>query len=51
MNGGYGQGGLIAYVNGDNYVKFDSDRGPGQTRINRIELRSEVAGRRPDPQA
>ena len=25
INGGYAQGGLIAYVDGDNYVKFDAD--------------------------
>ena len=44
INGGYGQGGLIAYVDGNNYVKLDPISDAGQTRINRIELRSEVAG-------
>ena len=43
-NGGYGQGGLIAYLDGDNYVKLDPISDAGQTRINRIELRTEVAG-------
>ena len=41
---GYAQGGLIAYIDGDNYVKFDAISDTGQTRINRLELRSEVAG-------
>ena len=44
VDGGYGQGGLIAYSNGDNYVKLDPISDDGQTRINRIELRTEVAG-------
>ena len=44
INGGYGQGGLIAYADGDNYVKFDAISDAGQTRINRLELRSETAG-------
>ena len=44
INGGYGQGGLIAYSNGDNYVKLDPISDAGNTRINRIELRSEVNG-------
>ena len=49
-NGGYAQGGLMAYVNGDNYVKFDAISDPDDTRFNRIELRSEVAGAIQDPQ-
>jgi cytochrome c len=44
VDGGYGQGGLLAYVDGDNYVKLDPIADAGQTRINRIELRTEVAG-------
>jgi cytochrome c len=44
VNGGYGQGGLIAYLDGDNYVKLDPIADAGQTAINRIELRTEVAG-------
>jgi len=44
INGGYGQGGLMAYSNGDNYVKFDAISDAGQTRINRLELRSETNG-------
>ena len=51
INGGYGQGGLIAYVDGDNYVKLDPISDAGQTRINRIELRAEVGGRDPEPAA
>ena len=50
INGGYGQGGLIAYVDGDNYVKLDPISDAGTTRINRIELRSEVAGAIQNPQ-
>jgi len=44
VNGGYGQGGLLAYADGDNYVKLDPIADAGQTRINRIELRTEVSG-------
>ena len=44
VNGGYGQGGLIAYSDGNNYVKLDPISDAGQTRINRIELRTEIAG-------
>ena len=44
INGGYAQGGLIAYSNGDNWVKLDPISDAGSTRINRIELRSEVGG-------
>ena len=44
INGGWAQGGLIAYQDGDNYVKFDAISDDGQTRINRLELRSETAG-------
>ena len=49
INGGYAQGGLMAYVDGDNYVKFDAISDAGQTRINRLELRSEIGGRDPGP--
>jgi cytochrome c len=44
VDGGYGQGGLLAYVDGNNYVKLDPIADAGQTRINRIELRTEVNG-------
>ncbi|MEY2426808.1 MAG: cytochrome c, partial [Actinomycetota bacterium] len=47
---GYSQGGLIAYGNGDNYVKFDAISDSGNQRINRLELRSEVAGVIQNPQ-
>ena len=47
---GYAQGGLIAYKDGDNYVKFDAISDTGQTRINRLELRSEVGGAVQNPQ-
>ena len=50
-DGGYAQGGLIAYGDGDNYVKFDAITDPNNTRCNRIELRSEVAGAIQNPQA
>ena len=50
INGGYGQGGLIAYQDGDNYVKLDPISDAGNTRINRIELRSEVGGVVANPQ-
>ena len=41
--GGYEQGGLLVYQDDDNYVKFDPVSDPGNTDVNRIELRSEVA--------
>jgi PKD repeat protein/glucose/arabinose dehydrogenase len=44
IDGGYAQGGLLAYVNGDDYVKFDAISDAGVTRINRLELRSEIGG-------
>jgi cytochrome c len=50
INGGYGQGGLMAYVDGDNYVKLDPISDDGSTRINRIELRSEVGSVIQNPQ-
>ncbi|HEX6023292.1 MAG TPA: ThuA domain-containing protein, partial [Solirubrobacter sp.] len=50
-DGGYAQGGLLAYADGDNYVKFDIITDPGQTTWNRIELRSEVGGQIQNPQA
>ena len=50
INGGYGQGGLIAMVDGGNYVKLDAISDAGNTRINRIELRSEVGDVVQDPQ-
>jgi len=50
INGGYGQGGLMAYSDGANYVKFDAISDAGQTRINRLELRSEIAGAIQQPQ-
>ena len=49
-DGGYAQGGLLAYVNGDNYVKFDAITDPNNARWNRIELRSESAGAILNPQ-
>ncbi|GAA5145601.1 hypothetical protein GCM10023340_15200 [Nocardioides marinquilinus] len=49
---GYAQGGLMAYGDDDNYVKIDVIADDGQTRINRVELRSEVGGviQNPQPQ-
>ena len=49
-DGGYAQGGLLAYVDGDNYVKFDAITDPNNASRNRIELRSEVAGAILNPQ-
>ncbi len=50
INGGYGQGGLIAQVDGANYVKLDAISDAGVTRINRLELRSEVGDVVQEPQ-
>jgi cytochrome c len=50
LGGGYAQGGLLAYVGGDDYVKFDALTDPNNTQINRIELRSEVDGAIQEPQ-
>jgi PKD repeat protein len=50
ITGGYAQGGLMARADGDNYVKFDVISDVDQTRLNRIELRSEVAGAIQNPQ-
>ena len=50
ITSGYSQGGLIAYSDGDYYVKIDAVAGPDAGRINRIELRSEVAGSPQSPQ-
>jgi cytochrome c len=47
---GYSQGGLMVYGDDDNYVKLDVIADDGQTRINRVELRSEVAGAITNPQ-
>ena len=44
IDGGYGQGGLLAYVDGDNYVKLDAISNVDNPRINRLELRSESGG-------
>ncbi len=44
ISDGYSQGGLIAMVDGDNYVKFDAISDTGNQTINRLELRSESAG-------
>ena len=51
ITGGYSQGGLIIYTDDDNYVKLDAISDVNQTRINRIELRSEQAARDPEPAA
>ena len=40
----------MAYVSGDDYVKLDAISDVGNQRINRIELRSEVAGAVQNPQ-
>ncbi|HET8784604.1 MAG TPA: ThuA domain-containing protein, partial [Candidatus Limnocylindrales bacterium] len=50
ISNGYSQGGLIAYLDGDNYVKFDAISDTGNERINRLELRSEVGAAIQNPQ-
>jgi cytochrome c len=50
LNGGYGQGGLIAYVDDDNYVKLDPISDQDRTAVNRIELRSEIGAKVQNPQ-
>ena len=50
INGGYAQGGLIAHVDGGNYVKLDAISDAGVPRINRIELRSEIGDAVQEPQ-
>ncbi len=53
IDGGYAQGGILVYTDDGQYVKFDAISDEGNTRINRIELRSEVgnAVQNPQPQA
>ena len=50
LAGGYGQGGIIVYTDDDNYVKLDAISDVNNTRINRIELRSETAAAIGNPQ-
>ena len=50
ISGGYEQGGLLVYVDDDNYIKYDLISDDGQTVKNRIELRSEVNGAIVEPQ-
>ena len=45
--GGYEQGGLMAYKDDDNYVKFDPVSDPGNTDVE--PDRAAVGGRRRDP--
>ena len=51
ISNGYGQGGLIAMLDGQNYVKFDAISDQGNELINRIELRSRGRRRDPEPAA
>ena len=51
LNGGYAQGGILVHADDDNYVKFDAISDVDNPQFNRIELRSEVAGRDPEPAA
>ena len=44
LSGGYEQAGLMVRKDDDNYIKFDIISDDRQTVLNRIELRSEVAG-------
>jgi PKD repeat protein/glucose/arabinose dehydrogenase/plastocyanin len=50
LEGGYAQGGLLAYLDDDNYVKLDLISDEGSPQVNRIELRSEVDGQIVNPQ-
>ena len=47
-DGGYAQGGLLAYVDGDNYVKFDAITDPNNTRLQ--PDRAPFGGRRRHPE-
>ncbi|HET8786833.1 MAG TPA: ThuA domain-containing protein, partial [Candidatus Limnocylindrales bacterium] len=49
-DGGYQQGGILVYTDDDNYVKLDAISDANQTRLNRIELRSETAAAIGNPQ-
>ena len=44
LDGGYSQGGMMAYGSNDDYVKINAISDDGQGRVNRLELRSEVGG-------
>ena len=44
LDGGYSQGGILAYGDDNNYVKINAISDDGNTRVNRLELRSEVGG-------
>ena len=44
LNGGYSQGGILAYGDDNNYVKINAISDEGNARVNRLELRSEVGG-------
>jgi cytochrome c len=48
----YQQGGLLAYLSDDDYVKFDlvTDNPPGEPLNQRLELRSEIGGEIVGPQ-
>ena len=50
ISGGYEQAGLLVYADDDNYIKYDIISDDGQTVLNRLELRSEVAGAIQKPQ-
>ena len=44
LDGGYSQGGIMAYGSDNDYVKLNAISDDGQGRVNRLELRSEVGG-------
>ena len=50
LPGGYAQGGLIAYVDDENYVKIDLISPGRHSRPYRIEVRSEIGGLSSAPQ-
>ena len=44
LDGGYSQGGILAYGDDNNYVKINAISDEGNARVNRLEMRSEVGG-------
>ena len=50
LSGGYEQAGLMVRADDDNYIKYDIISDEGQTVLNRLELRSEIAGAIQQPQ-
>ncbi len=49
LDGGYSQGGIMAYGDDNNYVKINAISDDGNAQPNRLELRSETGGTVPNP--